>query len=79
MYESFPTTRFSAFVLSLWTACLATRSFFLLTLEPANEKEPEKLIYVPFGEKNNLGGLKHRSFKQKRIEHYANTVHLIAV
>ena len=29
MYESFPTTRFSAFVLSLWTACLATRSFFL--------------------------------------------------
>ena len=28
MYESFPTTRFSAFVLSLWTACLATRSFF---------------------------------------------------
>ena len=21
MYESFPTTRFSAFVLSLWTAC----------------------------------------------------------
>lgn len=43
-----------------------------LTLEPANEKEPEKLIYVSFGEKNNLGGLKHRSFKQKRIEHYAN-------
>ena len=29
MYESFPTTRFSAFALSLWTACLATRSFFL--------------------------------------------------
>ena len=29
MYESFPTTRFSVFVLSLWTACLATRSFFL--------------------------------------------------
>ena len=28
MYESFPTTHFSAFVLSLWTACLATRSFF---------------------------------------------------
>lgn len=46
--------------------------FSQLTLEPANEKEPEKLIYVSFGEKNNLGGLKHRSFKQKRIEHYAN-------
>ena len=46
--------------------------FSQLTLEPANEKEPEKLIYVSFGEKNNLGGLKHRSFKQKRIKHYAN-------
>ena len=29
MYESFPTTRFSVFVLSLWTACLVTRELFL--------------------------------------------------
>ena len=34
--------------------------------------EPEKLVYVSFGEKNNLGGLKHRNVRQKRIEHYAN-------
>ncbi|XP_078383318.1 zinc finger MYM-type protein 4-like [Oculina patagonica] len=47
--------------------------FSQLTLEPANAREPEKLVYVSFGEKNNLGGLKHRSFKQKRIEHYANS------
>ena len=28
MYESFPTTRFSAFVLSLWTACFLTQNSF---------------------------------------------------
>ena len=39
---------------------------------PGTEREPEKLVYVSFGEKNNLGGLKHRNVRQKRIEHYAN-------
>ena len=37
----------------------------------ASGNEPEKLIHTSFGEKNNLGGLKHRTFKRKRIEHYA--------
>ena len=46
--------------------------FSQLRLEPASGNEPEKLIYTSFGEKNNLGGLKHRTFKRKRIEHYAN-------
>ena len=44
----------------------------LLTLEPACGTEPEKLVYVSFGEKNNLGGLKHRNMKRKRVEHYIN-------
>lgn len=46
--------------------------FSQLTVEPACDNEPEKLVYVSFGEKNNLGGLKHRAVKRKRIEHYAN-------
>jgi hypothetical protein len=46
--------------------------FSQLTLEPACGKEPEKLVYVSFGEKNNLGGLKHRNMKRKRVEHYIN-------
>ena len=46
--------------------------FSQLTLVPGTEREPEKLVYVSFGEKNNLGGLKHRNVRQKRIEHYAN-------
>ena len=29
-------------------------------------------MYVSFGEKNNLGGLKHRNMKRKRVEHYVN-------
>ena len=29
-------------------------------------------MYVSFGEKNNLGGLKHHAVKRERIEHYAN-------
>ena len=45
-------------------------NFSQLTLEPTNEKEPEKQVHVSFGEKNNQGGLKHRSFKQKGLEHY---------
>lgn len=32
----------------------------------------EKLIYPSFEQKNNLGGLKHRNIRQRRIEHYAN-------
>ena len=31
--------------------------FSQLTLKPANEMEPEKLVYISFGEKNNLGWL----------------------
>ena len=46
--------------------------FSQLTLESQCDKEPEKLVYVSFGEKNNLGGLKHRSLKRKRVEHYMN-------
>ena len=46
--------------------------FSQLTLEAATGDEPEKLIYTSFGEKNNLGGLKHRAMKRKRVEHYAN-------
>lgn len=46
--------------------------FSQFTLVPASEKEPEKLIYVSFGEKNNPGGLRHRKVKRKRIEHYAS-------
>ena len=46
--------------------------FSQLTLVPGTDREPEKLVYVSFGEKNNLGGLKHRNVRQKRIEHYAN-------
>lgn len=46
--------------------------FSQLRLEPPTADEPEKLIYTSFGEKNNLGGLKHRAFKRKRVEHYAN-------
>ena len=34
--------------------------------------EPEKLVYVSFGEKSNLGGLKHRNMKRKRAELYVN-------
>ena len=48
--------------------------FSQLTWEPSCGDEPEKLIYTSFGEKNNLGGLKNRAFKRKRIEHYANEV-----
>ena len=43
-----------------------------LTLVPQSDKEPEKLVYCSFGEKNNPGGLKHRSVKRKRVEHYVN-------
>ena len=46
--------------------------FSQLTLEPPSEKEPEKLVYKSFGEKNNLGGLKHRTLRRKQVEHYAN-------
>ena len=31
------------------------------------------MAYVSFGKKIKLGGLKHRSFKQKRIEYYASS------
>ena len=31
--------------------------FSQLALKPANEMEPEKLVYISFGEKNNLGWL----------------------
>ncbi|CAB4001394.1 Hypothetical predicted protein [Paramuricea clavata] len=43
--------------------------FSQLTLEPACGTEPEKLVYVSFGEKNNLGGLKQSNMKRKRVEH----------
>ena len=33
--------------------------FSQLNLVTASEKEPDKLVYVSFGEKNNLGRLKH--------------------
>ena len=33
--------------------------FSQLTLEPANDKEPEKPVYVAFGEKNNQGELNY--------------------
>ena len=46
--------------------------FSQLTLVSGTDREPEKLVYVSFGEKNNLGGLKHRNLRQKRIKHYAN-------
>ena len=46
--------------------------FSQLKLEPATESESEKLIYLSYGEKNNLGGIKHRRVRQKRVEHYAN-------
>ena len=46
--------------------------FSQLTLVEGKGNEEEKLIYCSFGEKNNLGGLKHRGVKAKRIEHYAN-------
>ena len=41
--------------------------FSQLTVKPACGNELEKLVYVSFGEKNNLGGLKRRC-----IEHCAN-------
>ena len=41
-------------------------------LVPGTHREPEKLVYVSFGDKSTLGGLKHRDVRQKRIEHYAN-------
>ena len=34
--------------------------------------ESEKFVYVFFGEKHNLEGLKHRNMKRKRVEHYIN-------
>ena len=43
--------------------------FSQLTLVSGTDRE---LVYLSFGEKNNLGGLKHRNVRQKRIEHYAN-------
>ena len=46
--------------------------FSQLRVEAATGDEPEKLVYTSFGEKNNLGGLKHRAMKRKRVEHYAN-------
>ena len=49
-----------------------TLRFEQLTLVNESDKEPEKLVYKSFGEKNNQGGLKHRAVKTKRIEHYAN-------
>lgn len=36
------------------------------------EREPEKLVYYSFGEKNNLVGIKHRAVTEKPVEHYAN-------
>ena len=35
-------------------------TFNQLTLEPEIDKEPEKLVYVSFGEKNNQGVLNYR-------------------
>lgn len=46
--------------------------FEQFTLIEASGGEPEKLVFNSFGEKNNQGGLKHRSIKPKKIEHYAN-------
>ena len=46
--------------------------FSQLTLGPGRDRELEKLVYVSFGEKNNLGGLKLGNVRQKRIKHYAN-------
>ena len=46
--------------------------FSQLTVEDATGDEPEKLIYTSFGEKSNLGGVKHRAMKRKCVEHYAN-------
>ena len=48
--------------------------FSQLRVDAATGDEPEKLVYTSFGEKNNLGGLKHRAMKRKRVEHYANDV-----
>ena len=45
---------------------------FFPELVLGTNREPEKLVCVSFGEKNNLGGLKNRNVRQKRIEHYAN-------
>jgi len=44
--------------------------FSQLTLVPGTDREPEKLLYVSFGEKNNLRGLKQCNVRQKRIERY---------
>ena len=38
--------------------------FSQLTLVPGTDRELEKLVYVSFGEKNKLGGLKHRNVRQ---------------
>ena len=46
--------------------------FSQLTLESACGKEPEKLVCVSFGKKNNLGGLKHRNMKREHVEDYVN-------
>ena len=46
--------------------------FSQLSLVGAKGNEEEKLVYCSFGEKNNLGGLKHCAVKAKRVEHYAN-------
>ena len=44
------------------------------TLERLRRDEPETRMYTSFGEKNYFGELKHRAFKRKRIEHFANEV-----
>ena len=51
---------------------LSKLKFSQLTLGPGRDREPEKLVYVSFGEKNNIRGWKLCNVRQKRIEHYAN-------
>ena len=43
-----------------------------LTLVPGTDDSRKSWSMLSFGEKNNLGGSKHRNVRQKRIEHYAN-------
>ena len=56
----------------LWQRAPSSKVQPVDTIEPACGTEPEKLVYVSFGEKNNLGGLKHRNMKRKRVGHYIN-------
>ena len=52
VYECFPKTHFSVFVLSLWTACITTRSFFVLKIV-----FPEEILQHNFSVDSNLDGL----------------------